>query len=85
MFEEAAKAENGSTGSSSAKALRGSASGDPKTSSAAEWPERNRRLPARFISPATNTGPTGDQAAGYDENSMRPRNRTLVQRCFDSK
>jgi hypothetical protein len=37
------------------------------------------------VSPATGRGASGDQAAGYDEGAMRPRNRALVQRYFDSK
>ncbi len=37
-------------------------------------------------SPRNGTGgaAAGDQAAGYDEGAMRPRNRALVQRYFDS-
>ena len=37
------------------------------------------------ISPGTGAAASGDQAAGYDEGAMRPRNRALVQRYFDSK
>ena len=41
--------------------------------------------PNGAASPATGKGASGDQAAGYDEGAMRPRNRALVQRYFDSK
>jgi hypothetical protein len=41
--------------------------------------------PRDFVSPASGNGAAGDQAAGYDEGAMRPRNRSLVQRYFDSK
>ncbi|PZR04442.1 MAG: hypothetical protein DI536_34360 [Archangium gephyra] len=37
------------------------------------------------LTPATGSGANGDQAAGWDEGAMRPRNRALVQRYFDSK
>lgn len=37
------------------------------------------------VTPATGAGASGDQAAGWDEGAMRPRNRALVQRYFDSK
>ena len=59
--------------------------GDPGELFGLKQANPKRTTPSTFISPATNTGPTGDQAAGYDEGSMRPRNRTLVQRYFDSK
>jgi hypothetical protein len=38
------------------------------------------------VRPGTASGAAakGDQAAGYDEGAMRPRNRALVQRYFDS-
>ena len=41
--------------------------------------------PDGTISTGTGQSATGDQAAGYDEGAMRPRNRALVQRYFDSK
>ena len=43
-----------------------------------------RKNPKTGASPGTGAGASGDQAAGYDEGAMRPRNRALVQRYFDS-
>jgi hypothetical protein len=34
---------------------------------------------------STGTAAAGDQGAGYNEGAMRPRNRALVQKYFDSK
>lgn len=33
---------------------------------------------------STGSAAAGDQGAGYNEGAMRPRNRTLVQKYFDS-
>ena len=44
-----------------------------------------RTNPDGTVSAGTGAGASGDQAAGYDEGAMRPRNRALVQRYFDSK
>ncbi len=44
-----------------------------------------KHQPSDAVSPSSGTGAAGDQAAGYDEGAMRPRNRALVQRYFDSK
>ena len=44
-----------------------------------------KKSPSDFVSPSKGNSATGDQAAGYDEGAMRPRNRALVQRYFDSK
>jgi hypothetical protein len=45
----------------------------------------NPTVGARPASAGQGSVAAGQQAAGYDEGAMRPRNRTLVQRYFDSK
>lgn len=41
--------------------------------------------PSGGPSPASGGGSSGTQAVGYDEGALRPRNRELVQRYFDTQ